>query len=271
MGNNVINYGQHFLTNRNVVNKLMEILNITRNNSVIEIGPGEGIITEELCKRAKEVTCYEIDTSLKPKLDVLEKKYSNLNVIYCNFLDVEIKECDLIVSSLPYQILEPFIKKLSKIKFNNAVITTGNTYAHSLFYEEFSSNHIKFTNLFTKCFFFVNVYNDIDSNSFDIVPNTLSSIVELKRKDKITLLSSQELYLMREIIEQSDKKIKNALMEGLIRFYDLRSTKICKNKAREIIERLNISNDILEDHIYTLSNEKILELYLILKNNSIHI
>lgn len=92
----------------------------------------------------------------------------------------------------------------------------------SNYLECFLNNEIKYTNLLTKCFFFVNVYDDIEPNCFYPQPKTVSSIVELKRREKVTLIEAQELYFFREIIEQKDKKIKNALCEGLILFYKYR-------------------------------------------------
>lgn len=120
-------------------------------------------------------------------------------------------------------------------------------------------------------FFFVNVYDEIKPNSFYPEPKTLSSIVELKKRDKITLIEAQELYFFREIIEQKDKKIKNALINGLINFYKYQDKLITQNKAREIINRLNIDNNILESKIVNLNNKDITKLYVILKNNSVHL
>ena len=267
---NVINYGQHFLIDDEVIDRFINLAEI-KDKSVIEIGPGNGVITKRLCEVSKHVTCYEIDTSLKHDLDKLKEKYDNLDIIYENFLDCEIGECDTIISGLPYQILEPFLKKIINIEFRQVLIIIGNSYALSNYLECFINNEIKYTNLLTKCFFFVNVYDEIKPSSFYPEPKTLSSIVELKKRDKVTLIEAQELYFFREIIEQKDKKIKNALINGLINFYRYRDKSITQNKAREIITRLNIDNNILESKIDNLNNKDITKLYVILKNNSVHL
>lgn len=267
---NVINYGQHFLMDESVIDKFINLAEI-KDKNVIEIGPGKGVITKKLCRNACCVTCYEIDTSLKDDLDKLKEEYDNLDIIYENFLDSDVTKCDAIISGLPYQILEPFLKKIINIDFEQVLIIIGNNYALSNYLECFLNNEIKYTNLLTKCFFFVNVYDEIEPNCFYPQPKTVSSIVELKRREKVTLIEAQELYFFREIIEQKDKKIKNALCEGLIRFYKYRGKSITQNKAREIIDRLNIDNSILDSKIDNLNNQQLTNLYIILKNNSVHL
>lgn len=111
---NVINYGQHFLIDESVIDRFISLAEI-KDRDVIEIGSGNGIITKRLCEASKHVTCYEIDTSLKSDLNKLKEKYNNLDIIYENFLDSEILKCNSIISGLPYQILEPFLKKIINI------------------------------------------------------------------------------------------------------------------------------------------------------------
>ena len=57
-------FGQNFLMDNNIVNKICDISNITKEVNVIEIGPGLGFLTEELKKRANKVMCYEIDSEM---------------------------------------------------------------------------------------------------------------------------------------------------------------------------------------------------------------
>ena len=72
-------YGQNFLIDKNVLQKIIDISEITKEDTVIEIGPGMGCLTEFLCINAKKVICYEIDNDM---VDILNEnllpKYSNL-------------------------------------------------------------------------------------------------------------------------------------------------------------------------------------------------
>ena len=83
-------YGQNFIKNKNIVERMVLESDILEDTLVIEVGPGMGVLTEELSLYAKNVLCYEIDTTLKPYLD---KKFvhSNVEIIYEE--DMHIKGC----------------------------------------------------------------------------------------------------------------------------------------------------------------------------------
>lgn len=268
--NDVIHYGQHFLIDENVIDRFIDLAEL-KDRDVVEIGPGQGVLTNKIAPLAKSLVCYEIDEKLKPHLNKIEKKYKNTRIIYDNFLTCDIASCDTIISGLPYQILEPFLKKLAKIEFRQVLIIIGKNFAHSLYHEMFMADEIKFTNLLAKCFFFINVYDDISPSSFNPSPRTVSSIVEFKRIAKSQLVSSQELFLFREIYEQRDKKIKNALIEGLINYYNCCDKIISKRKAKEIYARLSIPSQLAEAKLSNLNNDQITMLYKIFKNQSLHL
>ena len=86
-------FGQNFLVDKNILNKIIEISNISKSDTVIEIGPGMGCLTEFLCLNARKVICYEID---KEMVDILNEslacKYDNLEIINCDFLKADLSE-----------------------------------------------------------------------------------------------------------------------------------------------------------------------------------
>lgn len=121
-------YGQNFLIDKNVLNKIITLSNVTKDDTVIEIGPGMGCLTEFLCLNAKKVICYEID---KDMVDILNnsiiQKYNNVSIINNDFLKEDLsiynneENCANIkvVANLPYYITTPIIFKLlseTKIK-----------------------------------------------------------------------------------------------------------------------------------------------------------
>jgi 16S rRNA (adenine1518-N6/adenine1519-N6)-dimethyltransferase len=101
-----LNIGQHFLINKKIIKKEIEESNISKRDSVIEIGAGEGILTEEIAKRAKEIIVFEVDKRYSKKLDLLVKKYKNLKIIYDDAFNYSWKGCNKIVSNIPYFISE---------------------------------------------------------------------------------------------------------------------------------------------------------------------
>lgn len=113
-------FGQNFLVDENILKKIITSANLSKNDGVIEIGPGIGALTEFLGKYAKKVLCFEIDKTL---INVLEDNLDMSNIVIKNkdFLKVNLKEeiqyfneCKriLVISNLPYYITTPIIFKL---------------------------------------------------------------------------------------------------------------------------------------------------------------
>lgn len=121
-------FGQNFLIDKNILNKIIEISNVSKDDTIIEIGPGMGCLTEYLCLNAKKVICYEIDKDMVQILqDTLLTKYDNVEVINEDFLKTDLSaynneestENVKVVANLPYYITTPIIFKLlseTKIK-----------------------------------------------------------------------------------------------------------------------------------------------------------
>lgn len=117
--------GQNFLNDERVVEKIVDSAEVSSDDLVIEIGPGAGSMTKELCKRAGKVVAVEIDRHLIPVLEETLKEFSNLHIINKDVLKVNFKK-DIVdfstesftplsvkvVANLPYYITTPIIMKL---------------------------------------------------------------------------------------------------------------------------------------------------------------
>jgi len=112
-------YGQNFLVDANIIHKIAQQANITKETCVIEIGPGIGALTEELAHQAKHVIAFEIDERMKNVLDH-ELECHNVEVILQDFMKVNLEEVvstieeeDVcVVTNLPYYITTDIIKKV---------------------------------------------------------------------------------------------------------------------------------------------------------------
>ena len=110
-------YGQNFLNDQNtVLERIMEVSQVSSDDEVLEIGPGEGALTELLLQRAKKVNCVEIDTDLEK---ILRKKFDSNPKFNLHMGDI--LEADLrgiiganikVVANIPYYITSPIINKL---------------------------------------------------------------------------------------------------------------------------------------------------------------
>ena len=118
--NNSDYFDQHFLDNDDIINRFIEISKLKYDDVVVEVGPGKGNITKKIAPLVKKIYCIELDTRLKPFLDELCTKYKNIEVIYDSALNVQIPNCNKIITSLPYSIIEPFMYKM--IRSNWSII-----------------------------------------------------------------------------------------------------------------------------------------------------
>lgn len=114
-------FGQNFLIDEGIVNKIVREAGVTKDDFVLEIGPGIGTMTQLLCKQAGGVAAVEIDTNLIPILKETLAEYDNVTIINEDILKVDIKKLAeeknggkpiKVVANLPYYITTPIIMGL---------------------------------------------------------------------------------------------------------------------------------------------------------------
>jgi 16S rRNA (adenine1518-N6/adenine1519-N6)-dimethyltransferase len=111
-------FGQHFLINRPTLGNIIHAADIQSTDTIIEIGAGIGVLTQELAKHAGQVISFEIDTTLQPVLGQTVGEYSNLQLIFQDFLQANLNQLlpssYKLVANLPYNagshILDVFVK-----------------------------------------------------------------------------------------------------------------------------------------------------------------
>ena len=125
-------YGQNFLVDTSVLERIMDAAGITGEDCVLEIGPGIGTMTQYLAERAREVVAVEIDRNLIPILEDTLSEYDNVTVINEDILKLDVGQVALdknegrplkVVANLPYYITTPIIMGL----FENHVPLEGIT------------------------------------------------------------------------------------------------------------------------------------------------
>ena len=229
-------YGQNFLQDKNIIINIVDKTNISKNSLVIEVGPGSGALTMELAKVAKNVLSYEIDTRLEETLDENLKEFDNVEIIYDDFLNRDIKE-DIkeysydniyFVANIPYYITTPILEKLieSKIDFKAITMMVQKEVA-----DRFSA-HVKTRN-YGSITVFLNYYFDIEKliyvsrNAFIPKPNVDSEVIALRKKDKRFEVKNEQFFfqLVRDSFRFKRKNIRNNLKN-----YDLKKIEEVLNK-----------------------------------------
>lgn len=113
-------FGQNFLVDNHILDKIVEAADITREDCILEIGPGIGTLTQRLAEAAGEVVAVEIDKNLIPILNETLADYDNVTILNEDILKVDIHEIAeqhggkplKVVANLPYYITTPIIMAL---------------------------------------------------------------------------------------------------------------------------------------------------------------
>lgn len=222
------NYGQNFLIDENVVNSIVESAEISKDDFVIEIGPGLGTLTSKLLEKAGKVTCIELD---KKMLDILNdrfKLYNNFELINNDVLKVNLNNIinenlqnykyAKVVANLPYYITTPIIMKLLEEKLNLTSITVmvQKEVAERLTEKPGEKNTGAITysiNYYTEPELVINVPSD----SFIPSPKVDSSVINLKLlKEPRVNPKNEELFfkIIRTAFLQKRKTLINTLING---------------------------------------------------------
>ena len=112
--------GQHFLIDETPVLKMIEAADLNDNDTVIEIGPGLGVLTRQLCQEAGQVIAVEKDGNIIPVLDELTRDFKNVCIIKGDVLKLDLDKIGRkmsgssfkVIANLPYYITSPIIMKI---------------------------------------------------------------------------------------------------------------------------------------------------------------
>lgn len=248
--NNTDNLDQHFLVSETVINKFIEASNLTKKDICLEIGPGKGILTKIIAPKVKKLTVIEKDERLEEYL----KEIPNINIIIGDAIKESWPKVNKIITSIPYSIIEPFIKKLTKENFDELIMMMGKNYCMSAI-----DKKITYLSLMTNVFFNIEKIIDVPKEAFNPSPRVTSCLVRLTPKKELTKIEE----LFQNIYNLDHKKCKNAIIESLI----IRDN-LTQKEAKEIINSLNINENILNKPFFLIKNEELETLYnKLLQNN----
>ena len=235
--------GQHFLEDKEIIKKEIALANLSKKDKVIEIGAGEGNLTEELIKKAGKVLAFEIDEKYSKKLEKLKENHDNLEIVYDNALNYSWRNYSKIISNIPYFISEQLIKKSIEDEILEIVVIVGERFKEIL--EKKESKMGVISNLFYE----IDFIQKIDKSCFLPPPRTNSWLIKLRRKEK---LSSKETFLASILGKKG--KIKNALL------YSLVERGKTKREARKKIENMNLSKQVLEKPVSRITGRFLIRL-----------
>lgn len=246
---------QVFMTDEKILEKIVSGANIEKNETVLEIGTGRGNLTKMLAPKSKKVITIEIDPKLKPLLAKEIGKIKNVQILWGNALEVIEKEnltFDKLVSNPPYSIAEPLIKALFRKKFKAAILTLPWRFVERLTANPEEHAYSKLS-LLAQTFFMIETLMRVPASAWSPQPDTQSFAVRL------TPLKPENApdKILRELIIQDDKKLKNAMREAIIKLRRRAST---KRLAKNAIGDIGFTKKLLEKKISEMGLEEVKEI-----------
>lgn len=190
-------YSQNFLVNKTLVSELIAKSSVTNEDIVYEIGAGEGIITEELLKKAKEVIAFEIDTVLFNKLTKKFQNEKRVDLKFGNFLNFDLPNLPYkIFSNIPFNITSEVIKKITQSENppDDAYLVVQKEAA-----EKFMGNPFSYENslvaILLKPWFDFEIVHNFKPNDFFPRPNVKIVLLRIiKKNDPIVDYKEKRIY-----------------------------------------------------------------------------
>ena len=227
-------FGQNFLIDTHVLEKIISAAGITKNDCVLEIGPGIGTMTQYLAENAGHVVAVEIDRNLIPILKETLADYNNVTVINEDILRVDIKALAeeynggkpiKVVANLPYYITTPIIMGLfeSGVPIDNITVMVQKEVADRM-KEGPGSKDYGALSLAVQYYAEPEIVANVPPNCFIPRPNVGSAVIRLTRHKEMPV-EVKDPVLMFKIIRASFNQRRKTLQNGLGNASELPYTK----------------------------------------------
>ncbi|MCL5673805.1 MAG: 16S rRNA (adenine(1518)-N(6)/adenine(1519)-N(6))-dimethyltransferase RsmA [Deltaproteobacteria bacterium] len=237
--NKKVKFGQNFLINKEIAKNIVKSCNFTENDNVVEIGPGEGILTDLLADKVKTLTIIEIDpfylSYVEGKLflnnNKLKKndtaKLINIDVLQFNFIELSntLNSKLRLISNLPYEISSPIMAKFIKEKeaFSDFTLMFQKEFAERLLAKSDESARSAFSVIVEANFeieLLFNVFKEnfnpqpkIDSSVIKMTPLDINKFEDLKYSENIKWAANSPYfsYLVHQLFKLRRKKLRNSI------------------------------------------------------------
>ena len=240
-------FGQNFLIDAHVLEKIVSAAGITKDDCVLEIGPGIGTMTQYLAESAGQVIAVEIDTNLLPILADTLKDYSNVKVINQDILKVDINELVKeynngrpikVVANLPYYITTPIIMGLfeSNVPIDNITVMVQKEVADRMQVGPGSKDYGALS-LAVQYYASPYIVANVPPNCFIPRPNVGSAVIRLTRYQEPPV-QVKDPKLMFKLIRASFNQRRKTLHNGLNNSPEI---SFSKEEITKAIESLGVS------------------------------
>lgn len=219
--------GQNFLINRRVPERIAEDAGVCEQCGVLEVGPGVGSLTQQLCLRAGKVVAVELDTSLEPLLAQTMEDFSNLELIFGDVMKQDLPTLvrekfqglrPMACANLPYYITSPILTRLLESRaFSSVTVMVQKEVAQRICSKAGTSDYSAFT-VFCNYYAEPELLFDVPPSSFLPQPKVTSAVLTLHtRQAPPAEISDEKLFfrVVRGSFAQRRKKLTNGLASAI--------------------------------------------------------
>ena len=239
-------WGQHLLIDDDTARMLVSSADLRKEDNVLEIGPGAGAVTKHLAAACKRVACVEKDERFRPDL---EKMPDNVRVLFGDALSLFADLApgvDAIVANMPFHLCEPVLRRCVPLERLRVLCWIA-----PLEWMKRMQEHP----LLSSCFSF-SIVQELPGSAFSPQPRTACCIVRISPSHPLDIAP----YVMRQLLLQSDKKLRNALVEGCIACAKEKGDALTKKAAAAFVDALAISVEDADARVHALPLQRLKEL-----------
>ena len=218
--------GQNFLISRWVPERIAEDAGVDASAGVLEIGPGIGPLTQQLCLRAGKVCAVELDTRLKPILAMTVGEFSNLEILWDDVLNRDVAALvkekfaglrPMACANLPYYITSPILTALLEAEcFDSVTVMVQKEVAQRIAAKPGTADYSAFT-VFCQYYAVPEILFDVPAGCFLPQPKVTSAVISLRvRKERPWDIENQDIFfrVVRSSFAMRRKKLSNGLASG---------------------------------------------------------
>ena len=192
--------GQHFLADRHVLGRIIFASALGKDETACEAGAGNGVLTEELCKRAGRVISYEVDRGLYENARSLD--FENLQLVNADLFKVNDSEFDVFVSNLPYSRSRDAMQWLATMRFQRAIVMVQREFADKISARPGDENYRAISAICSYCFKIERLFA-VGKDAFNPPPKVESEVLRLV---PVHMITPEAVKKVNGLFSQRNKK-----------------------------------------------------------------
>jgi 16S rRNA (adenine1518-N6/adenine1519-N6)-dimethyltransferase len=242
-------FGQHFLVDKTVREQLIDLAELTRADTVLEVGPGLGFLTAALAAKAGRVIAVEKDRTLVEYLKSKFSQHQNLTVVQGDALTVAIPERAKVVSSPPYNISSKLILLILNSQFQLASLLLQEEFVRRLTAPSGSRDYGRIT-VMLQCRAQAEFVKKVPRSAFYPKPKVDSALIRIKPLKEEPRMNDKQLFvdMVRTLFTQRRRKLRGVLTRYLKTRYPVRGS--------TVLQRISLA----DKRIYELSPDELISL-----------